>query len=76
MIFAQALQFTVFLNDDAILSIFSWSASFPKRKLPRKRTLHPTESPPSEMPSCSGGGDSALPDSSDTSKLHAHIAKL
>ncbi|PFX30066.1 hypothetical protein AWC38_SpisGene5143 [Stylophora pistillata] len=62
--------------DDAVPSIFPWSAASPKRKSPRKRSRHPSSA--AEMPSfwCVSEEDNDSPASDEISDLRAHIEKL
>lgn len=65
-----------YLKDDAIPSIFSWSAASPKRKSPRKRS--PSDSVAHDQkPSCSSKNDrNSESDVDQISQLRAHIAQL
>ena len=57
--FRVSLSVRRYLKDDAISSIFSWSAASPKRKSPRKRT--PSHSiAHDQKPSCSSKNDRNL----------------
>ena len=61
--------------DDAVPSIFPWSAASPKRESPRKRSQHPFSA--AEMPSFgSVSEESDSPASDEMSDLRVHIAKL
>ena len=65
-----------YLKDDAIPSIFSWSAASPKRKSPRKRT--PSHSiAHDQKPSCSSKNErNSESDVDQISELRTHIAEL
>ena len=73
--FRKSLTGRRYLMDDAVPSIFPWSAASQKRKSPRKRSQHPSSA--AEMPFFgSVSEDSDFPASDEISDLRLHIAKL
>ena len=74
--FRKSLIGRRYLMDDAVPSIFLWSAASPKRKSPRKRSQHTSSA--AKMPSFGSvsDGDDDSPASDEISDLRAHIAKL